>query len=296
MSIDIEDLSESELLPTLGSGDWEITLPPKYDDLIVSEAWREDLCAAAADTFIRWVLAGTSINIVHDYDPPWDQSGDKRPYRVDPAELLGRYETFKAWMDEEYTGESRASFVSGMGLFWDDYGDAIKEDISEAVAELMTAHFKAQFEDEDEDSWWDDAWEDTIIIQSSLEHALYLIIADIKTADAWRQYADSVRADMEAERQRNKERAKENAILGELIRHFWEDRFSDLDRRRIERPEFKALQLADRIQNALADADPRVVEAIIQFGLPGHFSNSVAFEIQQIARKVSQADRNIVDV
>src|SRR5258708_7050603 len=245
MSIDLEELSEDQLLPMLGWGDWEITLPATYDDLIVSADWRQALCADAADTFVRWVIGGTSVNIIHNSDPPWDQSGHARPYQADPLELLARYDTFNEWMEHEYTGQSTASFMSGMGLYWDDYGDAIKQDITDAVFELMTSHLKAQLGD-DEDSLWDDTWEDLALIQSSLEQALYLLIAEMKTADAWRHHAGSVMADIEVEKRRVEEQAKQNAILQELIGHFWQDHFADLDRRRIEKSDFKALQLADR--------------------------------------------------
>jgi len=295
MSVDIEKLSEDDLLPELGTANWDLLLPTKYNPLIVTVKWRQALCAEAADTFVRWVMGGTSISIVHDSDPPWDQSGEKQQKQVDPDELLTRYDTFQQWMDTEYTGQSRASYMSGMGLFWDDYGDAIKEAISDAVSELIKAHLRAQFGEMDDDNWWDEVWEDLTWIQSVLELALYQVIGQMKTVDAWRDHAGIVIADLEAEKRRVQEQARQNAIVLKMIRNFWHDHFSDLGQQRIEKPDFRALQLADRIREALADADPQIVEGIIQFGLPGYFSNSVTFEVQQIARKIAMSDRHIPD-
>src|SRR5258708_39041429 len=109
--------------------------------------------------------------------------------------------------------------MSGMGLDWDDYGDAIKQDITDAVFELMTSHLKAQLGD-DEDSLWDDTWEDLALIQSSLEQALYLLIAEMKTADAWRHHAGSVMADIEVEKRRRGELKHKNHTLSESMMDF----------------------------------------------------------------------------
>jgi hypothetical protein len=295
MSVDIEKLAEADLLPTLGTGDWEIALPEKYNPLIVPVKWRLERCAEAADTFVRWVINGISISIVHDSDPPWDQSGESRSRRVDPDELLTRYDTFQEWMEDEYTGQSRASYMSGMGLFWDNYGDAIKEMLTDATTELVKDHLRAQFGDVDDDNWWDEVWEDLTWIQSVLELALYQMVSRVKTADAWRDFAGPVMADLEAERRRVEEQSRQNAIVLKMIRKFWLDHFSDVGQQRIEKPDFRAFDLENRIREALADADPQIVEGVIQFGLPGYFSNSVGFEVQQIARKISLADRHIHD-
>ena len=123
MAIDILNLSETDLLPTLGNGDWLIALPDNHPDMIIPAVLREQLANEAARQFVRWAIGGISVEINHHSDPPWDHSGHAYRHQTDPLVLMTRYKTLQEWLDEAYTGNSRASFVSGMGLFWDTYGD-----------------------------------------------------------------------------------------------------------------------------------------------------------------------------
>src|SRR5688572_18924149 len=133
MGIDITKLKEEKILEQLGEGDWAVSLPNNYPDLIVTRAWRDEIEAEMASDFVRWVLRGIDIEVKHDDDPPWDSSGDARRYQADSLMLLTRYTSFADWLDNVHTGNSIASYVSGMGIFWETYQEKMRELIGELV-------------------------------------------------------------------------------------------------------------------------------------------------------------------
>lgn len=286
MAIDILDLNETDLLPTLGDGDWLIALPDNYPDVIIPAVWRRQLSDSGAIKWVRWVINGIFVEINHDLDPPWDHSGQAYRYRADPQMLLARYETLQEWMDEECTGNSTASFVSGMGLFWDTYGKDVESDVDEKVSELLKAHFRSMTGYDEDDDIWIDMFDDVTWVQSAITHAIVLTIGLRSTQEAWATLQTEVQIQMAEERREAEERAAHYAVMHEQIQQFWQRHFAHLDNRRIERPEFRALKLADRLRDLLADTDPQLVHAISELSLPGDFSNSVRTEIQRIARRV----------
>jgi hypothetical protein len=84
MVVDIEDLNEDDLLPTLGDGDWIIAMPQPYADLLVSAQWRDELITWTGICFVNWVLEGIHYEINYDNDPPWDHSGEVQRHRTRP--------------------------------------------------------------------------------------------------------------------------------------------------------------------------------------------------------------------
>jgi hypothetical protein len=254
----------------------------------VTISWRKEIRDAAAQRFVRWVLNGVSIEIRHDLDPSWDHSGHARQYQADPLILLTRYETLQEWLDSEYTGDSTASFVSGMGLFWDTYADQIKREADERVFELLKSHLQAVLgydEDDEDDDALMEIVDETVLVQESITKATLLQIGEMATSDVWQRYLPAVQRRIVEEQRKAEEQAAYRTVMQQRIQYFWAHHFPDIEGQRIEKPQFKELHLADRLRELLADADPEVVDAIAELGLPGPFSNSVRDEIQHLARQ-----------
>src|SRR5688572_26778959 len=131
MGIDISKIPDNELLEVLGDGDWILTLPDEYPDVVISAAMRQALYDEVAQTFVEWVMRGIEVVIEHHLDPEWDRSGSASRYQRDPLLLLIKYETLEEWLTQAYTGNSQASYVSGCGLFWDTYEKVFQERILE---------------------------------------------------------------------------------------------------------------------------------------------------------------------
>lgn len=290
MGIDIAKLAENQLLAALGDGDWHLTLPTGDPDVIVTTQWRQQLVVMTCDWFVRWVIKGIDIEITHDYDPPWDESGMAQQQPADPMLLLIRHDSLDSWMTAEYTGQSTASFMSGMGLFWDTYEKQLQEEIDSRVYQLFRAYWLALRDYPDDfDVSEDPDWDELFLVELGLEHALRLSVGRITTAAAWKQYEGVVRAQIEEERRQAEIRQAQYELKNDLVRQFWRLHFADLAGDKIEYPQFVDLKLAERLADILADTDPEVVEAVADLGLPGSFSNRVKEDIKQIARKIANS-------
>jgi hypothetical protein len=117
-AIDVTKLHEAQLLERLGTADWVIALPEGLPDLTITPQWRHALQAHAGKQFVRWVTNGLDKLLTHDADPPWDHSGYLYRINADPLMLLVRHNSLSTWAKNEYTGQNRATFVCGMGLWW----------------------------------------------------------------------------------------------------------------------------------------------------------------------------------
>ena len=281
MGFQFEKLSPEEALRLLGDGDWAIALPEDYPDLIIPAAWRQAFYDEVGKAFIRWVLAGEVIEITHDYDPPWDYSGQSRKSRVDPMLLLTWHATLDTWLNDEYTGNSQATFTSGCGLSWETYhDDLIYYRLDREVGELAEAQY--QLTSIDEEFAMSDALGE---VSSALEETLRLAIGRIATADVWQRLEMVARAEIDEEHRRNQERWAKHKLMSEQAQVFWQQHFAYLEDERIEKVVFKEIQLGEKLADILADTDPEIVAAIAEVGLPGNFSNSVRDTIIAIAKR-----------
>jgi hypothetical protein len=291
MEIDITKLKlkDAELLRMLGDDAWVIKLPSSYPSVTIEAAWRERIRAEVAMKFVRWVIDGKFVEIDQDDDPPWDRSGSAKQYEADPLELLTHYDSLAAWLAEEYTGNSRATYEPGAGLYWETFGDDMHDFVDEQVFERIKVHLQFALGYEDDAATWEDRWidlsDEIIEVQTIIANLLMVQIEQVTTKEAWETFENTVRAQLEEELQEAIERAAHYSALREMIRAFWDVHFADIDGKRIEKPEFTALKLADRLRELFLDADPDLVEAVAELGLPGMFSNSVAIQIQYLARQ-----------
>lgn len=93
------------------------------------------------------------------------------------------------------------------------------------------------------------------------------------TAAAWQLDESEVREELEERRRRAEEFAKQRDQVGA----FWRVAFPDLIDARIEMPQFRHMNLEERIAEQLADTDTQIVRLIAHPGifLLGNYSNSV---------------------
>ena len=93
------------------------SVPQKDKEAIVDKAYRK---------IIKNFYTQDKVEIAHDYDPPYDCSG--QAYNTHKSYKLMDYEIFEDFLDE-YTGSSRASYMSGCGLFWRTYSNEVEDEI-----------------------------------------------------------------------------------------------------------------------------------------------------------------------
>jgi|GEM_PF-2434462 hypothetical protein len=74
----------------------------------------DDYVQLVANWFGYVILNNKKHKIDHSIDPPWDHSG--RVFNTDEPFDLNDYATFDEFINEEYTGESCATYMSGYGI------------------------------------------------------------------------------------------------------------------------------------------------------------------------------------
>ena len=112
----------SDILEEIGATENELTINlPDWEEVI--KAIVEDVCVL----YLDWESKGVSREITHCFDPPWDHSGT---LQVCPQR---KFRTLGEWMDKEYTGNSTATYISGMGLSWDTFEEEVIELINEGL-------------------------------------------------------------------------------------------------------------------------------------------------------------------
>ena len=279
--IDIIQLDSSELLAHLGDEDWLIALLHDLPAFKVTVQWRAAFQQIVGKLYVRWVLKGIERTLSHDSDPPWDYSGSMRQSRGDSVLMRVRHQTLHDWAHAEYTGESRATYVSGYGLHWLTYADDAERLAYNQLYELLKLHCRHIFDFDDMTIESERTWDDQDIIVTVLASALCQDVLRMQTTDAWIQYEPLVQADL-LEEQAKAQRCEEEA---EIVREFWRTHFPDFLEARIEMPDFKGLRLGDRVAEVLADTDPEIVRMLTEFPIPGNYSNSVRTAIINIARR-----------
>ncbi len=94
----------------------------------VSNKWKKSILDKAIKKIIANFYSNEKIEITHDYDPPYDSSGQvihtNNKYKVED------YRLFSDFL-EEYNGVSEATFISGCGLYWQTYKGEIEQILRE---------------------------------------------------------------------------------------------------------------------------------------------------------------------
>ena len=290
MALDVERIEPEEALKLLGDGDWHIKNDDEnHPELVFNLQFRQTILDYAANLFVRWVIAGREVKIYHHNDPSWDSSGSARTHIVDPLILLVKYETMNDWMENASTGHSKASYVSGMGLFWITFGEEIKDFVQESIYNLVKANLEAIYHiPEDEEAWEHDKWEDWEFVSWWVEPICMLWLSQFSTKDIWAKYEISVRTKIAEERIIYEKRQKIMERQRQLADNFWKAHFPELVGQRLEAPEFDARGIAEHLKVVFPYTAPEVVEAIASVGVTGNFSNSIRYAIKHIAEQACE--------
>jgi hypothetical protein len=287
MGVDISNVPEEELLEVLGDGDWILTLPEGYPDVVITAAMRQTLYDEVARTFVEWTMRGIEVEIDHSFDPEWDRSGVALRRERDPLMLLIKYETIEEWLDKAYTGNSQASYMSGHGLYWDTYGNEFDRRTQEFWSELIGTIAHAQCDDEDDYYDYLESIGDAVVdVEISAIQALTLYIRRGTTNEVWKKYQGEVSARLYQQQAEAKERRIRHSIMRDRVQSFYDLHFADLPRDKMEMPQFREFNVENRLREVLLDADPELVTAMAEVGLPIVVSNKVSDKITNLLRDI----------
>lgn len=102
--------------------------------------------------FAYQILEGRKFEVDYSWDPPWDCSGH---LKTSGNLSLADYNQLFDFLDE-YSGNSRPSFVSGCGMFHDSYRDDLTEVVSEHLWSLVRAQTPTDLTNEEQDALTED--------------------------------------------------------------------------------------------------------------------------------------------
>lgn len=147
-------------------------------------AARNQLAEQICLLFAQWVQDGVRRTIDHDLDPPYDHSGRIRESVCTRAELLGLYPTLAEWMEQEPTGNSEPTFLSGCGLYWTTYSQEVIDRWNDLVSEQLAA---TGLSDDELDNFWDgDEGEEVLLMECEVVEE----IGKPSTEEIWRRWRD----------------------------------------------------------------------------------------------------------
>ena len=274
MGIDLSRIKNfDDLLSRLGEGDWVLTLPNNYPDLVVTPEWRETLIADVASRFVRWVIVGsegTQSQVFFEDGSPADYD--------DPLLRLTEYPNLDEWLENAYAWNDEITF-----------DDDLDNEILLYIDDLFKPHMTGVVDRVEVDEVWWAVREELFTIEIPLIVALRDLIGRMPTAEAWRRYEKAVRAQLAEEEKQAEAIHIQHEDWRKLTREFWLHHFSDVAGQRLEMLDFKLLNIGERLEEALLDTDPEIVKAIAEVGFPGKFSNTVRAVITYFAQKALKA-------
>ena len=158
--------------------------------------WRQPFQQRAAQQFVNWCQAGIERVLTHHSDPSWDSSGSLRTTRCDPLLLRVRHEFLHEWAHAEYTGNSLATYVSGAGLAWETYAEALESTCQDVVHERVKAYFVNALNLDLSDDTDYRLWSDTIMDDGEMLMRIDMLCRSLRdealqmtTQAAWTQYS-----------------------------------------------------------------------------------------------------------
>lgn len=106
---------------------------------------KDELVTQTAGFVCNAILSYPKYEVIHDYDPPWDWSGELR--KIGCLDFRD-YETVKEFC-EEYTGEKTATYMSGMGWRYNTFDEELLDQIIREYVygdDFKTELFKLYFQ------------------------------------------------------------------------------------------------------------------------------------------------------
>jgi hypothetical protein len=234
------------------------------------------------ELFTEWLLDGKTFDVDHSFDPPGDHSGIlicRMLTEEERREIMNK--TLGEWMRSQYSGNSTASYVSGCGLFHDDYQKVIEDYVQDRITEVL----KSQISDEE---WWElNESDDFVFFEADIQTHIVEAIQSIPTSEAYRWREKEV---LRRRVQRKIENQNRQNYLDECSSHafaFQRRHLPWFPTSFIDKPLWRNSGLETQLKEALKKADSKTLEALRVVGLNGQFSNSVASEIRKIIEEAS---------
>jgi hypothetical protein len=287
MGVDISNIPDEKLLEVLGDGDWVLSLPEDYPDVVITATMRQELYDEVAQTFVEWAMRGIEVEIDHSFDPEWDRSGVALRRERDPLMLLIKYETFEEWLDKAYTGNSQASYMSGHGLYWDTYGNEFDRRTQEFWDERIDDMARSLSKDEEDYYEILERTVDSVLdVEINAVEALRHYIRKGTTKEVWKKYQGEVATKLYQQQAEAEERRIRHSIMRDRVQSFYDLHFADLPCDKMEMPQFREFNVENRLREVLLDADPELVTALAEVGLPIVVSNKVSDKITNLLREI----------
>jgi hypothetical protein len=275
-------MSTQENLCAAGTDDFHYMTGNFSLSFPTTEAQR--LARWSMDLFTEWLLDGKTFDVDHSFDPPGDHSGIlfcRKLTEEERREIMS--ETLGEWMRSQYSGNTTASYVSGCGLFHDNYQKVIEDYVQDRITDVL----KSQVSDED---WWEliDS-DDFVFFEADIQSHIVEAIQSIPARDAYRLREKEV---LRRRVQREFENQNRQKYLDECSRYafaFQRKYLPWFPTSFIDKPLWRNSGLETQLREALKKADSKTLEALKVVGLNGQFSNSVESEIRRV---IEEASRN----
>lgn len=269
------------------NGDWRMRLASIDLDVVFAAGPRRALIHRIMRMFTEWVIDGTVYLIAHRWDPPWDRSGETVMIPSTARERLAWCPTLGVWMEQMLTGSATPTYLAGCGLAHDTYADEIDQLVLDRVAGVLEPQVPSDVReavvDDDEFAEAVCAFHDAILAQAR----------QVSTGEAYRRCAAEVRHARAAHSNQEAARRDAQREYHERAMRFWATHLPGLlIERRIDERAWEDLDLAARMRDALADADPADVKAVASAGLPGYpCSPAVTATVRDLAAEIDALDR-----
>ena len=242
----------------------------------------QSLARWSMELFTEWLLDGKTYEVDHSFDPPGDHSGIlicRKLTEEERREIMSK--TLGDWMRSQYGGNSTASYVSGCGLFHDDYQKVIEDYVQDRITDVL----KSQISDEE---WWElNESDDFVFFEADIQTHIVEAIQSIPTSEAYRWCEKEV---LRRRVQREIENQNRQNYLDECSSYafaFQRRHLPWFPTSFIDKPLWRNSGLETQLREALKKADSKTLEALRVVGLNGQFSNSVASEIRKIIEEAS---------
>jgi hypothetical protein len=254
--------------------------------LIFSKTEVQRLARWSMELFTEWLLDGVTFEVDHGFDPSWDHSGVLIHRKLTEEEKKENMSgTLGEWMRSQYSGNSTASFMSGCGMFHDNYENVIEDYIKDSIGEVLRSQVS-------EEEWWDITDNDDFCdFEADLRFRIVDAIQSIPTRDAYQWCEKAV---LRRRVRRDVENQKRQTYLTECSRRadVFQKRFLPWLPMNIDKPLWRKSGIEEQLKEALKNADSETLEALREVGLMGIFSNSVASEIEKILAEASRNSLN----
>jgi hypothetical protein len=255
--------------------------------LIFPKTEVQRLARWSMELFTEWLLDGETFEVDHGFDPPWEHSGmliRRKLTEEESRETMS--ETLGEWMRSQYSGTSTASYVSGCGLFHDNYQNVIEDYVQESISKVLSSQVS-------EEEWWGIIEKDDFAdFEADLRLHIVDAIQSIPTRDAYQWCEKEI---LRRRAQRQVENQNRQNYLAECRRRasaFQRRYLPWLPTRFVDKPLWRNSGIEEQLREALKNADSKTLEALKAVGLTGHFSNSVASEIEKVLAEASPNSLN----